>query len=263
VIVAGVQMDVAWEDPDENFRRAGAAIERASADGACLVALPEMFATGFSMSTELVSAQAERTRAFLADAARSFDVWLLGGLAEPSEGLPHNVALLVGPDGKTALRYEKLHPFTLSGEHERYAAGRTLATADVDGVLVTPLVCYDLRFPEPFRIAAAGTHLFVVIANWPRPRRSAWQTLLRARAMENQAYVLGVNRVGEGDGLVYLGDSALIDPMGEAINAASHQPAVVSGDVAPSLVADLRAKYSFLADRRPQVYAALGRQEAE
>jgi predicted amidohydrolase len=258
--VAGLQLDIAWEAPATNYRRARRLAARAAAGGARLVVLPEMFATGFSMAADRVSRHAEDTRAVLAEVATTHGLWMLGGYAEPGADRPRNAAALFAPDASESLRYRKIHPFSLGGENRVFAGGTSLGTADVEGVRVTPLICYDLRFPEPFRIAAADTDLFVVIANWPAARRDAWRTLLRARAIENQVYVLGVNRVGEGDGLLYAGDSALVDPLGETIASAPRRAAVVIGDVDPARVAAVRARYSFLADRRPEVYAAIERE---
>ncbi len=255
--VAGLQLDVAWEDPPANFARADRLADQATAAGARLVVLPEMFATGFSMAGERVAAHAGEVRAYLAGLARRHAVWVIGGFAEPGDTRPKNACALFDPTGTEVLCYHKLHPFSLAGEDRHYEGGTRVWTAEVEGVRVTPLICYDLRFPEPFRAAAAGTDLFVVIASWPAARRGHWSALLQARAIENQAYVLGVNRVGEGDGLAYRGDSALIDPLGEVIAAAAGQPAVVRGEVSVGDMAEVRARFSFLADRRPEVYAAL------
>lgn len=260
MIVAGLQLDIAWEDPAENLRRADALAARAAAAGARLAVLPEMFNTGFSMAPERVAPHAQAARDGLAGMARRHGLWLVGGYAEPGAagGRPRNACSIVAPDGAEALRYHKIHPFSLAGEHEHYDGGTTLPTVAIEGVRVTPLICYDLRFPEPFRAAAERTDLFVVIANWPEARRDAWRTLLRARAIENQAYALGVNRVGEGDGLAYAGDSALIGPLGSTVEEVGDEPGVLIGEVDASAVADARARFTFLADRRPGVYAALG-----
>jgi predicted amidohydrolase len=257
VIVAGLQLDIAWEDPRANFRAAESLIAAAVANGARLVALPEMFATGFSMAAERVATHANATRDFLAGQAQRHGVWVLGGLAEPGAGRPRNAAALFAPDGAEALCYRKIHPFSLAGEHQHYDGGADLPTVTVEGCRLTTLICYDLRFPEPFRLAAVGTDLFVVIANWPAARRSHWSALLVARAIENQAYVLGVNRVGEGDGLDYAGDSALIDPLGTPIATRIEHAGLVQGAVDPGNVAAVRARFSFLADRRRDVYRAL------
>jgi predicted amidohydrolase len=255
--VAGIQPDIAWEEPEANLRRAEEAVARAAGDGARLVVLPEMFATGFSMKARAMASHADAIAAWVSEAARRHGVWVLAGLAVPGDARPRNEARLVDPEGDLRAAYHKVHPFTLAREHEHFEGGSAVYTVDVEGVRVTPLVCYDLRFPELFRAAAHQTDLFVVIANWPEARRAHWRALLQARAIENQAYVLGVNRVGEGDRLRYVGDSVLHDPLGEPVSTAAAQPGRVQGVVDAAQVGDVRARFSFLADRRPAVYAGL------
>ena len=267
MIVAGLQIDIAWEDPPENLRRAEELTARAVGTGARLVALPEMFATGFSMAAERVAPHADFIRDGLGQIALKHGVWVIGGYAEPAESpaessndasaRPRNACSLFDPAGTERLHYHKIHPFTLAGEDKHFAGGDALPTAEVEGIRVTPLICYDLRFPEPFRAVADRTDLYVVIANWPVARREAWRTLLRARAIENQAFALGVNRVGEGDGLVYGGDSALIGPLGETIAWNAEQAGLLLGDVSAEAVAAVRERFGFLADRRPDVYEGL------
>lgn len=256
--VAGLQMDIAWEDPAENFLRAKALARTAAEAGARLIVLPEMFATGFTMNSAKAAAHAPKTREFLADLAVHLDAFVAGGFVEPGDTLPVNTCAVFAPDGRELGKYEKIHPFTLAKEDEHYAAGETLLTIPIEGLRVTPVICYDLRFPELFRVAAQETDLFLVVANWPERRGDAWRTLLRARAIENQAFVLGVNRVGEGGGLNHRGDTALLDPLGLEIDAASVEPAVVSGEVDPTTVAEAREHFGFLADRRPALYEKLG-----
>lgn len=119
---------------------------------------------------------------------------------------------------------------------------------------MTPFICYDLRFPEPFRFVASETDLFVVVANWPEVRRDHWRTLLRARAIENQAYVAGVNRVGDGGKLHYAGDSALIDPLGETLAEAGDSEAVLVGEISADRVREARERFPVLGDVRPEAY---------
>ena len=125
-------------------------------------------------------------------------------------------------------------------------------TVPIEGVRVTPFVCYDLRFPEPFRLRRRDTDLFAVVANWPEARREHWRTLLRARAIENQCYVAGVNRVGEGGGLHYAGDSAVVSPWGEVLVEGGPEEAVLFADVDPAVVRDARAKFPALARPPPR-----------
>ena len=128
-----------------------------------------------------------------------------------------------------------------------------MVTVSVEGLRVTPFVFYDLRFPEPFRLAAADTDLFAVVANWPDARRDAWRTLLRARAIENLCYVAGVNRAGEG-GLRYAGDSTVVSPWGDVLVEGGAEESVLIADVDPETVRATRAKFPALEDRRPEAY---------
>ena len=252
--VALLQLDLAWEDVPANHARAARLLDQAASLGARLAILPETFATGFSMDGRKVSQpEGGPTEAFLCERAASLGLHVLAGVAELAEPLPANRALLVSPDGRVR-RYTKIHPFSFAGEEKVMASGGSVATWEVEGLRVTPLVCYDLRFPEPFRLAADETDLYAVLANWPERRRHHWSLLLRARAVENLAFVAGVNRVGDGDGLRYLGDSALVGPWGETIVAASEQEALLVADVSPEAVAEARRRFPVLADRRPESY---------
>ena len=254
--IALLQMDLAWEDVEENHLRARRRLEEARAEGARLALLPEMFSTGFSMKAKRIAqASGGPSETFLRDAARELSLWILASVPEAGEPRPRNMALLASPDG-TVTRYAKIHPFTFGGEDRVYTGGDRVVTAEVEGVHVTPFVCYDLRFPEPFRLAAADTDLFAVVANWPEARRDAWRTLLRARAIENLCYVAGVNRTGEGGGLRYSGDSALISPWGEVLveDEGSEKEQVLIGDVDPATVREVRESFPALSDRRPEAY---------
>jgi predicted amidohydrolase len=257
VNVAGIQCDLAWEDPAANRAALLPRIEAAAAAGARLVALPEMWPTGFSMrAQEFAEAADGPSETFLRDAATRLGIALGGSVArrDPAWPRPRNVFVLATADGRLH-RYAKIHTFTYGAETEHYDAGSQVVTVEIDGVRVTPLVCYDLRFAELFAATAERTDLFVVVANWPEARAAHWRALLLARAIENQCYVLGVNRVGEGGGLTYRGDSLLVSPLGEPIaDPAPGSEALVTGTVSPDEVASVRARFGFLADRRPDVY---------
>jgi len=249
-----IQLDLAWEDVAENHRRARRRLEEAKSRGAGLALLPEMFSTGFSMdSARIAQPEGGPSETFLRTASRELSMWILASVPEAGEPRPRNMALLAAPDG-SVLRYAKIHPFTFGGEDRVYTGGDRVVTARVGELSVTPFVCYDLRFPEPFRLAAPETDLFAVVANWPDARREAWRTLLRARAIENLCFVAGVNRAGDGGGLRYAGDSALISPWGEVLAEAGPGEAVLVADADPAAVRDARAKFPALADRRPEAY---------
>lgn len=261
MIVAGIQMDIVWEDPGRNFRHVEetvAEIMESQNPPPRLLVLPEMFATGFSMDAEKVSGFAHETREFLSGLASKCSSFVLGGYAEAGRPLPANACSIFAPDGEEVLHYRKLHPFSLAKEDEHYLGGESVETVTVEGVRVTPLICYDLRFPEPFRPAALDTDLFCIIANWPDKRRDAWSALLRARAIENQAFVLGVNRVGVAGKDHHAGDSVLVDPMGMVsaeVNA--YEEGEVMGTVDPREVTRARRHLGFLKDRRPGLYRRL------
>jgi len=254
VRIALVQMDLAWEDVAENHARARRRLDEVKRRGATLALLPEMFCTGFSMESEKIAQPpGGPSETFLRTTAKELGLWILASLPEAGAPRPRNMAILAAPDG-SAQRYAKIHPFTFGGEHRVYSGGDRVVTASIDGVRVTPFVCYDLRFPEPFRLAAEETDLFALVANWPEARREHWRTLLRARAIENLCYVAGVNRVGEGGNLRYAGDSAVISPWGEVLAEGDASESVLIADVDPAIVRDARAKFPALSDRRPEAY---------
>lgn len=253
--IAAVQLDIAWEDRAENFRRAERRVQEAAALGAQLIVLPEMFARGFSMrAAAMAEPPGGETESFLVELASGLGVALLGGVpVQGPEPRPMNSAVLALSEGEVR-RFGKLHSFSFAGEETHYASTNEVHTFTFAGLRITPLICYDLRFPEPFRLAAADTDAFVVIANWPERRRAHWSALLRARAIENQAFVVGVNRCGDGDGLHYSGDSTILSPWGEALISAAEQETVLVADLDPAAISSARADFPALRDRRPDGY---------
>lgn len=270
--VAGLQMDIAWEDVGTNLERAAEMAGRAAAAGARLLVLPEMFATGFTQDIKVALEATPATYQLLADLARAHGVFVAGGIVEPAPDLEargggagpqaraYNTCVVLNPEGHEVLRYRKAHAFTLAREHECIQQGDALLSAAVDETRVTALICYDLRFPEVFRPAARQTDLYLVIASWPEVRSHAWRTLLVARAIENQAWVLGVNRVGTAQGHAHRGDSMLVDPMGEVVASRACSEGLVLGEVDVEAARRSRERLGFLEDRRPELYAALERE---
>jgi predicted amidohydrolase len=252
MMVAGIQHDIVWERPQENFVRLAPMIERAVADGARLVVLTEMYATGFSMKTDRIAEPVGGPSArFLVDQARAHNAWVCASVPERTDESRHpfNQLVLAAPDGSTH-RYAKIHPFTYGREHEHYSAGEDFLTVEIDGVRCSFFVCYDLRFADEFWALAPQTDCYVLPANWPASRREHWTALLRARAIENQAYVVGVNRVGDGGRLHYSGDSLIVDPFGEVVADAADIETIITADIDPGRVRAVRNEYPFLQDRR-------------
>ncbi len=255
--VAAVQHDIVWNDPAANYDRLAPKIAAASAGGAGLVVLSETFPTGFGFTDPDLVTEPEGgpSTEFLREQAREHGVWVGGSCPEiradapDDDRRPSNCFVLAGPDG-TEHRYRKVHPFSFSGEDRHVRPGTELVTVEIDGLRVSMFVCYDLRFADEFWQLAPDTDVYLVPANWPAVRREHWMALLRARAIENQAYVVGVNRVGSGGGLDYSGDSRIIDPLGDLLVTGSQVETTLFADVSSDRVADVRERFPFLPDRR-------------
>jgi predicted amidohydrolase len=258
--VAAIQHDIDWEDAKATTTELATPVAQAAAAGARLVVLSEMFATGFSMAPERIAEPEDGfTETWLREQAAANRCWMLGSIAQTSSGAdqgshekPANVAVLAGPSGQLH-RYAKIHPFRYGNEDEYYRAGDRTLTVDVEGVRVSVFVCYDLRFPDIFYALAEQTDLYVVPANWPAVRQEPWRTLLRARAVENLAYVVGVNRVGVAPGakrdVAYGGASVIVDPVGTRLVEARDVATTLVADIDPAVVTSTRERFGFLADR--------------
>ena len=250
--VVGLQFDIAWEDKPANFGKVRRLLGQAAPEKNSLVVLPEMFATGFTMNT---AAMAEpyggETEQFLARTAKEFGICLVAGAAmRRRDGRARNKALVFSPAGELLAFYAKMRPFTPGGEAEHYAAGDRIATFRWADATVAPFICYDLRFPEIFREAAAAhrPELFTVIASWPAKRIEHWVKLLQARAIENQAYVLGVNRVGTDPYFSYSGRSLIVDPHGTVLADAGETEGFIRAELDLPALRKYREGLPFLED---------------
>jgi predicted amidohydrolase len=249
-----LQMDISWENKPANYARVRALLAKAAPEPGSLVALPEMFATGFSMNAAtLAEAHGGETEQFLGALAKELKIMIVGGAAiRGDDGKARNVALGFSPAGERICSYAKMRPFTLGQEDQHYAAGDRPTAFQWGECTVSPFICYDVRFPELFRDVARyhQPQLFVVIANFPEKRITHWVRLLRARAIENQAYVLGVNRVGDDPYYHYNGRSILIDPQGDLLADAGETEGVIQAPLDLDQLAKYRAGLPFLKDLR-------------
>lgn len=240
--VHACQPDIVWERKAANHAKVRALLDAAAPAPGDLVLLPEMFATGFSMNVAGIADDVTReTQEFLATTAAELGIYLLGGVVtRATDGKGSNEAVAYGPDRSELVRYRKIHPFTYGGEADHYVGGCEPRLFSWQEIAVAPFVCYDLRFPEVFRAAVTrGAALFAVIANWPAAREEHWVTLLRARAIENQAYVVGVNRCGSDPKLAYSGRSMIVDPRGRVLAEATAAEQTIAADV------DLEALWAY------------------
>lgn len=246
--ITGCQWNLAWEDREANYDRARMLLDGCDTD---LIILPEMFSSGFSMNVEAVAEpDPSTTEAFLKGLAQMHDAATLGGLVRKNEnGSGRNELIAFAPSGVELGRYQKNRTFRYTGESEHYENGTEVSVFEWQDWKIAPLICYDLRFPELFRRATAkGAELLIVIASWPSVRVEHWITLLRARAIENLAYVVGVNRTGSDPGNEYPGRSVVIDPRGEIVADAGSEEGLVTADIDLEAVRNWRAEFPALQD---------------
>lgn len=271
-----VQLDAAWEDKSANYAKVRALLGSSRVRPGDLIALPEMFDTGFSLADPTATAdgawpinhsellpekKTEKTTPtdpktasgsgstlrFLRSLALEHQSTIHGSrtLVDPS-GKGRNMATIVGPSGAILAEYAKIHPFSYGKETERFVGGTDVLTYSWthgagDPVTICPAVCYDLRFPELFRTGLTrGAEMYVIGANWPAVRAGHWRALLIARAIENQAIVIGVNRVGKDPALAYGGGSIVIGPKGDILGELDDREAALSIEVDPQSIRDWR-----------------------
>jgi predicted amidohydrolase len=247
-----VQFDIAWEDPVANRARVTALVERAAPAAGDLIVLPETAFTAFSFDIARTLPDARDAEAFLADLARGHRCTIVGGIvAADTRGRASNQSLAFSAEGDLLARYVKIQPFTLGGERKVHAAGGEIVHFSWQGLTVAPFICYDLRFPELFREAVkADAEMFVVIASWPARRTHHWLTLLAARAIENQAVVVGVNRCGTDPGNTYLGHSVVVSPHGHVVADAGEGEHVLTAAIDPDEIRAWRRDFPALLDMR-------------
>ena len=245
--IALIQSPLVWENPGQNridFSKKIASLNK-EVD---LVVLPEMFTTGFTMSPQnIASTEGNKTLEWMLLEASNNNIAILGSIVFFENGAYTNRLFFVEPNGKIH-RYDKRHTFTLAGEDKIYKAGQVKLIVDYRGFRICPLICYDLRFPVWAR-NIEDYDVLIYVANWPTPRIMAWDTLLKARAIENMAYCLGVNRIGYDDaGYEYSGHSAVYDCLGEQM-VFSKETTVLYATLSKNHISTTRNKLKFLEDR--------------
>ncbi len=257
-----VQFDITWEDAPANHEQVRALLDKADVQAGDLVLLPEMFDTGFSFNIENTNDKSGRTLTFLLELADDLGVIVQGGrtIAPCHRCAAKNVMTAVAPGQRVLAEYAKQHLFTLGGEPAKFESGHSVETYSWHGanLRVMPAVCYDLRFAELFAAGLkSGAQLIALGACWPSVRAHHWRALLIARAIENQAYVLGVNRTGDdptkpdgSPGSHYAGGSLIISPTGEILAEASDKACVLSAPVDASAVHAWRERFPAWRERK-------------
>lgn len=246
--VALIQTHLFWENPAENRKNLQEKINAVSAE-TDLIVLPEMFSTGFTMNPKDAAESADsESLAWMKKVASEKNAAVVGSIAITENGKFYNRLYFVFPSGETKT-YDKRHLFSLAGEDEIYTAGKEKLILEYNGWKLCPLICYDLRFPV-FARNTEDYDLLLYVANWPDKRSQAWNSLLKARAIENMSYVVGVNRVGEDhDGFAHSGYSQVVDFLGEFTLEPQIGEGVFEISLDKKAMDEARKKYDFLSDR--------------
>ncbi len=242
-----VQPDIIWEDKSANLEKYEALLKEANSPD--VVVLPEMFNTGFSMNAKELAEKTEgQSVKWLADKAGSIDAAVMASLIVEDEGLFYNRLVWMQPDGHYQT-YDKRHLFSMTEEPKHFTPGKRKLILDWRGWKICPMVCFDLRFPVWNR-NVEEYDCFIVNANWPQRRSNHWRTLLQARAIENQVFCVGVNRVGkDGNEVYFCGDSMVVDPLGEPRVHLKHNEQVINVEMDYEEITKTRRYMPFLRER--------------
>ncbi len=256
--VALGQMDVAWGSPRENLDRVKEWTAIAAQECADLIVFPELWTTGYDLSRAAEYAKEQHKGIFseVVSLARDHRISIVGScLAETSDGKITNEAVYLDAFGHIRGAYSKTHLFRLMQEERYLAPGNQLTLVDTGWGLAGLAICYDLRFPEFSRAyALAGATAVILPAEWPHPRCEHWRILLRARAIENQMFIIACNRVGRDPENLFCGQSCIIDPAGDTLVEGDERPQLLFADLDLSRVAEIRARIPVFDDRRPEIY---------
>lgn len=258
--VALLQMDIAIGEPEKNFAKLSELLESCvqAENKPDVIVFPEMWNTGYALDRirDIGDRDGVRTKAFLLDFCRKHNVNIVAGSVAELEGdQVRNTIYTFDREGRETGEYSKIHLFRLMDEEKYLTAGDTIGKLDVDGVPAGMMICYDIRFPElSRRLALDGVKVLFVPAEWPHPRLHHWRTLLTARAIENQMYVVACNRVGTSGTTSFFGHSMVIDPWGDILAEGDESEQIVTADIDLSVVDKVRATIPVFADRRPELY---------
>lgn len=259
--VALVSLNQAWEDKLANFSCCQKVAAQAKEQGADIVIFPEMTLTGFSMNTIKISenrADSTTTQQFQ-ELAMEIGIGIVFGVVyQQSEQKASNNLIYISDTGKIKASYTKIHPFTFADEDQFYISGTEVSSAKIGPFNSGFTICYDLRFPELYSGLAQSCSLIINIANWPKRRVEHWKTLLRARAIENQIYMIGVNRTGfDGNELEFEKSSCVIDANGQELKAIYSSEELDIFDINAKIRDDFKQQFSTFHDRKPELYRTL------
>lgn len=256
--IALISLNQAWQDKKQNFKRCVEFAKAASEKGCSLVIFPEMTLTGYTLDiTNAEPIKESYTLSEFGELAKNYSVNIVFGICLTTEDSdrPHNVFCLAKPDASASAVYSKIHPFSFAGEDRALAAGNALGYAECGKLRFGASVCYDLRFPEMFSVMAPHCEVMINIANWPAQRVGDWRSLLLARAIENQCFMIGVNRTGsDGNGLHYEKSSLIYSPDGKPVMPVFAGDELDIYDIDPSATSVFRETFPTVRDKRKDLY---------
>lgn len=256
--VALIQSDIAFGNPAANYSSMKEKMEKAVEQKAELIVLPEMWTTAYDLKRirEIGDSEGKQTKEFLQTFAKEHRITIVGGsVAEIQGDKVNNATYVANPQGEIIAEYRKIHLFRIMKEDQYLAGGEELTSFPLKETKVGVTICYDLRFPELARAYALdGAGILVNSAEWPHPRLDHWRTLLRARAIENQMFVIACNRVGQSGKTHFCGHSVVIDPWGEILVEGGEEEEILFAEIDLSLIAEVRNRIPVFADRRPDLY---------
>lgn len=258
-MITGIaQIDIAWESIPENMKKIEEFVKEASKNNVELVLFPEMSLTGFTMDVNKLSLSEEEVVKWISQIAVDNNINIGLGFAVKVDEKGKNKYVVVSEKGNVLAIYTKIHPFSYSGEENKYYKGHEICTYKIKEFQMTPFICYDLRFPEIFQIASKRSQIITVAASWPKSREEHWIALLKARAIENQCYVVGINRIGFGNGLEYSGKSIFVNPDGEILNEMNSREMLIIEDLKVQAIKEVKHKFDIKKDRREDLYVFRG-----
>ena len=264
VRICSAQISSIWEAPEQTLERAGIFIRHAAVSGASLICFPEQFATGWDPQPQKniqdIHGSIVTT---LQEYAKDYRIGILGSYRQANSPLPKNTAIAIGSDGRILSTYAKIHLFSYGHEDAGNSPGTDLGIFTLDSLTCGIAICYDLRFPELFRLyAGKGVQVVFVPSAWPHTRIRHWELFIQARALENQMYIIGVNTTGQTPVESYSGNSMAADPQGTIISRANEAEQLVFTDLDPEVVGQARLQFPMDKDRKHALYRTLSRQNS-
>lgn len=257
MIVGLAQMNIKWNDPVENKEKCQKFFCEARDKGVELLVFPEMTLTGFNVEAETVFKLNNGTMIFFRKMAIKYHMNVIFGMVDSACQTYKNKCIAISNTGEILGEYTKIHSFSFAGEDKEYNSGDDIVNFNVNEFNISTFICYDLRFPEIFQVASNKSKLIIIIANWPIQRREHWNILLRARAIENQAFVIGVNRVGDDLENKYIGDSQVVSPDGKVKCSLIEKEGLIIANIQLNDVEEYRRKFRVKADRKNLLYSEL------